>query len=241
VADGPAQIDRYDRHRYIKLTFDLQGRPIGDVVKAANALPSLMSLPPGIKVAPSGDLEYMDEMNGEFGIAILAGIFCIYAVMVLLFHDFGQPITVLAALPLSSCGALGLLWVFGFPLSMMALIGLLMLVGVVVKNSILLVEYAIVARRDHGMSRSEALVDACHKRVRPIIMTTVAMTAGMLPIATGITGDDNFRVPMAVVVIGGLITSTILSLLVVPVVYEIVDDVKQRLFKQDAQVSPALS
>jgi multidrug efflux pump subunit AcrB len=189
-----------------------------------------MMLPPGVKVVPSGDLEYMAEMYGEFGIAMLAGIFCVYAVMVLLFHDFGQPITILAALPLSSCGALGMLWVFGYTISMMSLIGLLMLVGIVTKNSILLVEYAIMARRDLGMSRSEALVDACHKRVRPIIMTTVAMAAGMLPIATGLAGDDSFRVPMAVVVIGGLVTSTVLSLLVVPVVYEIVDDAKQRLF-----------
>ena len=168
-------------------------------------------------------------MIGGFSLAMLAGIFCVYAVMVLLFHDFGQPLTVLAALPLASTGALGFLWVLGFPLSMSAMIGLLMLIGIVTKNSILLVDYTIMARRDLGLSRVDALLDACHKRARPIVMTTMAMTAGMLPIALGLDGDGSFRTPMAVVVIGGLLTSTVLSLLVVPVVYEIVDELKQRM------------
>lgn len=135
--------------------------------------------------------------------------------------------TILAALPLSVGGAFGLLALFGFSLSLPALIGLLMLMGIVTKNSILLVEYAIVARRDLGMSRTEAIIDACHKRARPIVMTTVAMTAGMVPMALGLEGDAGFRAPMAVAVIGGLLTSTLLSLLVVPVVFEKVDDFKE--------------
>jgi len=121
------------------------------------------------------------------------------------------------------------MWFFGFDLSMASLIGLLMLVGIVTKNSILLVDYAIMARRDLGMDRIDALVDACHKRARPIVMTTVAMTAGMMPIALDLGGGGSFRVPMAVVVIGGLVTSTVLSLLVVPVVFEIVDEISARL------------
>lgn len=173
----------------------------------------------------------MQDMQSGFLLAMLAGIFCVYAVMVLLFGDFGQPVTVLTALPLATGGALGLLWVFDMSLSMAALIGLLMLIGIVTKNSILLVEYAIMARRDLGMNRLDALVDACHKRARPIVMTTVAMAAGMAPIALGIEGDRSFRAPMAVVVIGGLVTSTVLSLLVVPVVFEIVDDLKQRVLR----------
>jgi multidrug efflux pump subunit AcrB len=171
----------------------------------------------------------MTEMVDGFMLAMLAGIFCVYAVMVLLFHDFGQPVTVLAALPLAATGALGLLWIYGLPLSMSALIGLLMLIGIVTKNSILLVDYAIMARRDLGMNRTDALIDACHKRARPIVMTTMAMGAGMMPIALVLSGDDAFRQPMALVVIGGLITSTVLSLLVVPVVFEIVDEIKLRL------------
>jgi len=229
VNDGPAQIDRYDRHRYVKLSSDLQGQPVGEVLKHAKALPSLKTLPPGIALVLSGDLEYMTEMVSGFTLAMLAGIFCVYAVMVLLFSDFGQPVTVLAALPMASTGAIGVLWLFGFVLSMSALIGLLMLIGIVTKNSILLVDYAIVARRDMGMSRVDALVDACHKRARPIVMTTVAMAVGMLPIALGLDGDGSFRTPMGVVVIGGLITSTALSLLIVPVVFELVDEIKQRL------------
>jgi multidrug efflux pump subunit AcrB len=225
VADGPAQIDRYDRQRHVKLTVDLQGQPVGQALDATMALPSLNNLPPGVKLQTAGDIEYMNDMFTGFALAMLAGIFCVYAVMVLLFHDFAQPITVLAALPLASCGALGLCWIFGYTMSMSSLIGLLMLVGIVTKNSILLVDYVIMARRDLGMTRTEALVDACHKRARPIVMTTIAMAAGMLPIALGMD-DSSFRAPMGVVVIGGLITSTALSLLVVPVVFELVDDVK---------------
>jgi len=231
VADGPAQIDRYDRHRNARVSVDLQGRPMGDVVKEAYELPALKNLPAGVWPVIAGELENMQDMQSGFLLAMLAGIFCVYAVMVLLFGDFGQPITVLTALPLATGGALGLLWVFDMSLSMAALIGLLMLIGIVTKNSILLVEYAIMARRDLGMSRTDALVDACHKRARPIVMTTVAMAAGMAPIALGIEGDRSFRAPMAVVVIGGLVTSTVLSLLVVPVVFEIVDDFKQRVLR----------
>lgn len=222
--DGQAQIDRYDRQRSVKLAVDLQGRPLGDVLDAANQLPALKNLPAGVRQVTSGDLETMEQMFTGFVLAMIAGVFCVYAVMVLLFQDFGQPLTVLAALPLAAGGALGLLWVFDYALSMATLIGLLMLIGIVTKNSILLVEYAIMARRDLGMNRFDALVDACHKRARPIVMTTVAMAAGMLPIAIGLEGDSSFRTPMAVVVIGGLLTSTALSLLVVPVVFEIVDD-----------------
>ena len=229
VADGPAQIDRYDRQRYVSLEVELQGLPIGDVLKEAQALPSLRHLPPGVTLQLSGDLEEMTEMLDEFSLAMIAGIFCVYAVMVLLFHDFGQPLTVLAALPLASTGALGLMWLFGYALSMASLIGLLILIGIVTKNSILLVDYAIIARSSFGLGRVDAMIDACHKRARPIVMTTVAMGAGMMPIALGFDGEDSFRAPMAVVVIGGLITSTILSLLVVPVVFVVVDRIKRRL------------
>lgn len=229
IADGPAQIDRYDRQRNIKLSVDLQGQPVGEVLNATRALPSMKNLPPGVSLALSGDLEYMDEMLDGFALAMLAGIFCVYAVMVLLFHDFGQPLTVLAALPMASVGALGLLLLFGYAISMPALVGLLMLVGIVTKNSILLVDYAITVRKEFGINRTDALMDACRKRARPIVMTTVAMAAGMMPIALGLEGDASFRTPMAVVVIGGLITSTVLSLLVVPVVFELIEVVRERI------------
>ena len=230
IASGPAVIDRYDRSRNINFEIELSGAPLGDVVKAVSELPSVKSLPPGVVVREVGDAEALAELSASFILAMFTGVLCIYIVLVVLFKDVLHPITILAALPLSFGGAfLGLL-VTGKSLSMPSFIGLIMLMGVATKNSILLVEYAIVARRDHGMTRLEALLDACHKRARPIIMTTIAMGAGMLPIAIGTgTSDPSFRSPMAVAVIGGLITSTFLSLLVIPPVFTLVDDIEHGL------------
>jgi multidrug efflux pump subunit AcrB len=171
-----------------------------------------------------GDAEVMGELFASFGLAMLTGVLCIYVVLVLLFRDFFQPVTILAALPLSIGGAFVALLAAGSSFSMPSLIGLIMLMGVTTKNSILLVDYVIIARRDLGLSRAEAIVDACRKRARPIVMTTLAMGAGMLPIALGIGVDPSFRSPMAIAVLGGLVTGTLLSLLVIPVVYTLVDD-----------------
>jgi multidrug efflux pump subunit AcrB len=143
---------------------------------------------------------------------------------VLLFHDVLQPITILSALPPSAGGAFLMLWLLKMDLSLPSLIGLLMLMGIVTKNSILLVEYAVMARREHGLNRFDALIDACSKRARPIVMTTIAMGAGMLPITLGFSGDSSFRAPMGAAVIGGLFASTALSLFVVPVIYTLADD-----------------
>jgi multidrug efflux pump subunit AcrB len=226
---GSAQIYRLDRSRVVTLNMELNGRQLGDVFTEVGNLPSMKSLPPGVKRAESGDAERMQELFGSFGLAMLTGVMCVYIVLVLLFRDFLQPVTILAALPLSMGGAFVALLLTNSSFSMPSLIGLLVLMGIVTKNSILLVEYAIVARRDHGMSRFEALLDACHKRARPIVMTTIAMGAGMLPIAMGMGADPSFRSPMATAVIGGLITSTLLSLLVVPVAFTYVDDVFLKL------------
>ena len=223
---GPAVIDRYDRSRNINFEIELSGLPLGDVAKAVHDLPSLKQLPPGVKLVEVGDAEVMGELFASFGLAMLTGVLCIYIVLVLLFKDFLHPFTILAALPLSLGGAFVGLLIAQKSFSMPSLIGLIMLMGIATKNSILLVEYAILARREHGMSRWDALMDACHKRARPIIMTTLAMGAGMLPIALGFgAADSSFRSPMAVAVIGGLITSTFLSLLVIPAVFTGVDDV----------------
>ncbi len=224
MGSGPSQIRRLDRSRNITLSVELNGRTIGEVMKEVRALPTMAHLPGGIRIVEQGELQRMAEMMSGFGLAMAIGIFCIYAVLVLLFHDFLQPVTILSALPLSLGGAIFALLICSMSLSMPTVIGLLMLMGIVTKNSILLVEYAVMARREHGMGRFEALVDACHKRARPILMTTIAMGAGMLPTAIGMGADPAFRQPMAVVVIGGLITSTGLSLLVVPVIFTYVDD-----------------
>jgi multidrug efflux pump subunit AcrB len=228
LTGGPAVIDRYDRARNVNFEIELSGLPLGDVKKAVQELPSVRHLPAGIKVVEVGDAEVMGELFASFGLAMLTGVLCIYVVLVLLFKDFLHPVTILAALPLSLGGAFVGLLLAHKSFSMPSLIGLVMLMGIATKNSILLVEYAIVARRDHGMSRFAALLDACHKRARPIIMTTIAMGAGMLPIALGFgAADPSFRSPMSIAVIGGLITSTVLSLLVVPVVFTYMDDLEQ--------------
>jgi multidrug efflux pump subunit AcrB len=226
LESGPAQIDRYDRQRNITFEVELAGQPLGKVQAAALALPSLKNLPAGVEIAPIGDAEMMKELFASFGLAMFTGVLCIYIVLVLLFKDFMQPATILVALVLSVPGAFLALFLTHTAISMPSMIGLVMLMGIATKNSILLVEYAIVSRRERGMGRSEALLDACKKRARPIVMTTMAMGAGMLPVALDLgMGDGSFRSPMAIVVIGGLITSTFLSLLVIPVVFTYVDDV----------------
>lgn len=229
ISSGPAQINRLDRLRNVSFEIELNGQALGDVQQRAAALPSLSRLPLGLFKNDIGEAETSNESGQSFLLAMGTGVACIYIVLVLLFHAWVQPVTILGALLLSIPGAMLALFVTGTNLSMPAMIGMIMLMGIATKNSILLVEYAIVAQRDHGMSRLDALLDACHKRARPIVMTTLAMGAGMMPIALGFGADPSFRAPMAIVVIGGLITSTLLSLLVIPVLYEVVDDLIQRV------------
>jgi multidrug efflux pump subunit AcrB len=224
LTSAPAQINRYDRARNINFEIELSGLPLGEVSKAVNALPSMQHLPEGVRQISVGDAEMMGELFSSFGLAMLTGTLCILVVLILLFKDFLQPFSILAALPLSFGGSFIALLLAHKGLSMPSIIGLIMLMGIAVKNSILLVEYAIVAWRG-GLSRTAALIDACHKRARPVIMTTIAMGAGMLPIALGLgETDSSFRAPMSIAVIGGLITSTLLSLLVIPVVFTVLDD-----------------
>ncbi len=231
IDGGPAQIDRYDRQRNINIEVELNQMPLGEVEQKALALPSLKKLPPGVTQTTVGDAEAMAELFSSFGLAMLAGVLCIYIVLVLLFKDFVQPVTILGALVLSVPGAFLALFITHTAVSMPSMIGLVMLMGIATKNSILLVDYVILARRDHGLNRWDAILDACHKRARPIVMTTIAMAAGMLPIAIGLGTDPSFRAPMAIVVIGGLITSTFLSLLVIPVLFTYVDDLVQLVRK----------
>ncbi len=227
IGSGPAQIDRYDRLRNVNFQIELNGQEMGDVEKRVLSLPALKNMPPGVSVAPVGDAEAMADLFSGFSLAMATGVLCIYFVLVLLFRDFVQPVSILTALVLSIPGAFIGLFITKTALSMPAMIGLIMLMGIATKNSILLVEYVLMARRELGLGRREALLDACLKRARPIVMTTIAMGAGMMPIALGMGNDPSFRAPMAIVVIFGLITSTFLSLLVIPVVFTYVDDAMQ--------------
>ena len=228
-ADGPARIERFDRLRRVSVDADLSsGVTLGDALDGINTLPVLQTLPESVHRVEYGDAEYMSEMFDKFGVAMGFGILMVYAVLVLLFKDFLQPITILVALPLSIGGAILGLLLYGAALDLPAIIGILMLMGIVTKNSILLVEFANEKRRE-GVSRKDSLLRSGAERARPIIMTTIAMAAGMVPAVLSSGADSGFRAPMAIAVIGGLITSTVLSLVFVPVVFTYMDDLRMYL------------
>ncbi len=188
----------------------------------------MQHLPQGVQLVKTGNTEFFQELMENFALAIGAGVLMVLAVLVLLFARLFQPITILSALPLSLGGAAIALLITNTPFSISVVIGFLMLMGIVAKNSILLVDFAIEEMRA-GTPRLRALLEAGHKRARPIIMTTVAMVAGMLPVALGWGGDSDFRAPMAIAVIGGLVTSTLLTLVIVPAVFTVFDDIERWL------------
>jgi multidrug efflux pump subunit AcrB len=224
---GPSAVRRYNQSRRAFLEANLSpGVELGTATKKIYALPTLMHLPHGVNLVKTGNTEYFQEMIQNFALAMAAGVLMVLAVLVLLFARVFQPITILCALPLSLFGAALALVLTDKPFSLSVVIGLLMLMGIVAKNSILLVDFAIEEMRA-GKPRLAAILEAGHKRARPIVMTTVAMIAGMLPVAVGWGGDSDFRSPMAIAVIGGLATSTFLTLIVVPAVFTLFDDIER--------------
>jgi multidrug efflux pump subunit AcrB len=221
---GPTSINRYDRERQATVAADLVGNAaLGNATKAIYDLPVMKSLPKGVKVSPSGDAESLNELSEGFATAITAGLMMVYAVLVLLFGTFLQPITILFSLPLSIGGAILALLLTGKQLTTPVWIGILMLMGIVTKNAIMLVEFAVEAIRE-GKARDLAIIDAGMKRARPIVMTTIAMAAGMIPSALAFGAGGEFRSPMALAIIGGLVFSTALSLLFVPAMFMMMDD-----------------
>jgi multidrug efflux pump subunit AcrB len=222
---GPTSINRYDRERQATVAADLVGTAaLGDATKKIYDLPVMKSLPKGVKVNPSGDAESLNELSAGFATAITAGLMMVYAVLVLLFGTFLQPITILFSLPLSIGGAIVALLVTGKQLTTPVWIGILMLMGIVTKNAIMLVEFAVESIRE-GVARDAAIIDAGMKRARPIVMTTIAMAAGMMPSALAFGAGGEFRSPMALAVIGGLVFSTVLSLVFVPAMFMMMDDI----------------
>jgi multidrug efflux pump subunit AcrB len=222
---GPTSINRYDRERQATVAADLVGTAaLGDATKKIYDLPVMKSLPKGVSVNPSGDAESLNELSAGFATAITAGLMMVYAVLVLLFGTFLQPITILFSLPLSIGGAIVALLVTGKQLTTPVWIGILMLMGIVTKNAIMLVEFAVESLRA-GVARDAAIIDAGMKRARPIVMTTIAMAAGMMPSALAFGAGGEFRSPMALAVIGGLVFSTVLSLVFVPAMFMLMDDV----------------
>ncbi len=228
---GPSKIRRYNQSRRVMIDASLNGVELGTAVDKLFAMPVLTDLPSGVRVVKVGEAEFMAELAANFALAMFTGILMVFAVLVLLFARVFQPITILCALPLSVGGAVLALMVADKAFSFPVVIGFLMLMGIVGKNSILLVDFTIEEMRT-GRDRLSALLEAGQKRARPIIMTTVAMVAGMLPVAIGWDGDNSFRAPMAIAVIGGLITSTALTLVVVPAVFTLIDDLERWLAPQ---------
>lgn len=224
MSQGPTAIDRYDRARRIVIGADLVGdAPLGDVVNALMSTPTAKNLPAGVELKQFGAAEIMAEVFESFAQAMVAGLMMVYAVLVLLFGSFLQPITILFSLPLSIGGAIVALAIAQKAVSLPVVIGILMLMGIVTKNAIMLVDFAI-EEMARGVPRTEAIIDAGRKRARPIIMTTIAMVGGMVPAALAVGSGGEFRSPMAVAVIGGLISSTLLSLVFVPAVFAVMDD-----------------
>ncbi len=221
---GISSIERYDRARQIHISAKFGAKTsLSEALNLIHNLPAYKFMPPSISDHPTGDVEEQQDMFGGFGYAIFTGVCLIYGVLVLLFRGFLQPFTIMMSLPLSLGGALLGLWLLSKPIDMYALIGIVMLMGLVTKNAILLVEYCLV-QMNEGLSRKEAIYLAGRTRMRPIIMTTTAMIAGMMPIAVGFGAGAEARAPMAIAVVGGLFMSTILTLLVVPVVFTYMDD-----------------
>ncbi|HEY7964336.1 MAG: efflux RND transporter permease subunit [Steroidobacterales bacterium] len=235
---GPTRVRRYNQARRLSIVADLNGVKLGTALDKIKALPALKNLPPGVHQVDVGDAKIMAELATNFMIAMVTGVLMVFAVLVLLFARVLQPITILGSLLLSIGGAVAALALTGSALSLGAMIGFLMLMGIVAKNAILLVDFAIEEMRA-GKDRLTAILESGHKRARPIVMTTVAMVAGMMPVAIGIGGDASFRQPMAIAVIGGLITSTALTLVIVPAAFTLIDDIERWLAPRFGRVLTA--
>lgn len=223
---GPSQVDRYDRQRQVQIQANLaEGVALGQALAEVKNLPVFKQMPADVTELPAGDVKIQKDVFTGFAYAMGAAIMLIYAVLVLLYSDFFHPLTIMLSLPLSIGGALIGLVVCQESLGLYALIGIVMLMGLAIKNSILLVDYCLMAEAA-GTSREKAVIESGEARMRPILMTTVAMIAGMFPIALGIGAGSEVRKAMAIAVIGGLITSTFLTLIVVPVVHTYIDDLR---------------
>ncbi|MEH1970432.1 efflux RND transporter permease subunit [Nostoc sp.] len=220
---GPATINRYDRARQVAVEANLQGISLGEAVQTINKLPAMQNLPPGVVQQPSGSAKIMQDIFGRFGGALGLALMCIYAILVLLYNNFLHPLSIMAALPFCLGGALVALMLAQKPLGLYALIGVVLLLGIVTKNSILLVDYTIINMQE-GKTQRQALVESGVSRLRPIMMTSLATIAGTLPLALGIGAGSEVRQPMGIAIMGGFTTSTLLTLVVVPVIFSYIDN-----------------
>lgn len=236
IGMGPTEIERYNQNRRVFVGVDLApGVARGNVYNDIQALPALQNLPTGVSNEPVGADQWQQALIKDFVVAVVAGLFLVFAVLVLLYRRLVSPLVNMGSLFLAPLGGFVALFVVGMlqsgqpmPLSLPVLIGMLMLLGIVAKNSILLIDFAI-EEMERGTAKLAAVLEAGHKRAQPIVMTTVAMTAGMIPTALSLTGDSAWRAPMGTVVIGGLLLSTLLTLLIVPAGFSLADGMEKRL------------
>jgi HAE1 family hydrophobic/amphiphilic exporter-1 len=223
VKSTPSEIDRQDLTRQVVISANLDGLPLGTALEKVSFAASQIHMAPGYHVVFSGEAEHMAESFGYMAEALILAILLVYLILAAQFESFIDPLSIMLSLPLSLIGMAGMLLLTGDTISMMSLIGLIMLMGLVTKNAILLVDFTKVLR-SRGMDRTEAIITAGRTRLRPIMMTTLAMIFGMLPLALALGAGAEMRAPMARAVVGGLITSTFLTLLIVPVMYSFLDD-----------------
>jgi HAE1 family hydrophobic/amphiphilic exporter-1 len=236
---GPAVIDHLDREVVVSVEANTAGRATGDVTNDIERRLAKMSLPPGVRVSLGGDAKNQDEVFGQIFLALGTAVLLMYLILVLQFGSFLDPIAILVSLPLSLIGVMVALSIGGQTINIMSMIGIILLAGIVAKNAILLIDFAKWAREESGLPLREALIEAGAIRLRPILMTTFALIAGMVPVAMGSGEGAQFRAPLGIAVIGGTLTSTLLTLLVIPTVYEIIDGMRtwfmRRIGRRPAQ------
>ncbi len=228
---GPAQIDHLDRARVIAVEANTRDIPMSEVMKGIQKKLDAFPMPPGYGIIQGGDVESQKEVFGRMGAALGASILLMYLILVIQFGSFLDPISILVSLPLSLIGVMLALLITGSTVNLMSLIGVTLLMGIVAKNAILLIDFAKWAV-EKGVPRHQAIIDAGRTRLRPILMTSVAIVAGMLPVALGTGEGADFRAPLGRAVIGGVITSTLLSLLVIPTLYDMFSGWRERLAKR---------
>jgi hydrophobic/amphiphilic exporter-1 (mainly G- bacteria), HAE1 family len=234
---GPAQIDHYQRQRVVTIGANVIGASVGNVNQDVMRRVNAVQLPPGYHITQGGQVESQNQVFTSMVLALGVAVMLMYLILVIQFGSFLDPLAILVSLPLSLIGVVAALLVTRDTLNIMSLIGVMMLMGIVAKNAILLIDFAKWARHDRGVPRREALIEAGRTRLRPIMMTTLALIAGMIPVALGRGEGADFRAPLGRAVIGGVIASTVLSLLVIPTVYEIFDEWREWLFARFRRVA----
>ena len=235
---GPAIIDHLNREPVVNVELNTSGRATGDVTNDIMAVLDRLQLPPGVTISMGGDAEGQQEVFGQIFSALGVAVLLMYLILVVQFGSFLDPLAIMMSLPLSLIGVMLSLAVTGYTINLMSLIGVILLMGIVAKNAILLIDFAKWSREEKGTPLREALIEAGAIRLRPILMTTFALTAGMLPIALGTGEGAAFRAPMGVAIIGGVMTSTFLTLLVIPTFYEVMDEIRTALSRKVGLQAP---